>query len=438
MDFAVELTIIVLLVIANGVFSMAEIAVVSARKARLQQRAEAGDPGAKAALALATEPNRFLSTVQIGITLIGTLAGAFGGANLSAHIAGALRQIPWLASSADAIGLVLVVIVIAYLSLVLGELVPKRLGLGNPEAIAARVAAPMRGLARLAAPLVSLLTLSTDAVIRLMGIRPVDEPPVTEEELRILLDTGTRAGVFETSEQELVENVLRMGDRRVSALVTPHTELVRLNADDPDEVNWRRMIDSPHQHFPVYRGQPDNVLGLVSVKALWTRMIQGRPPVLTECLEEPLFVPESAPALKVLETLRSAQRQAALVLDEFGGVMGMITLFDLLEGLAGEFLAPGDGADSDIVRREDGSWLVDGLLPLDEFEDAFGAHIRPDEEKDYQTLAGFVLDRLGHIPTVGDHFDWEGLRFEVVDMDRLRIDRLLIRRLDEAGPSGEV
>ncbi len=434
MGFAGELTIIVLLVIANGVFAMAEIAVVSARKARLQQQAEAGDAGAKAALALATQPNRFLSTVQIGITLIGTLAGAFGGAALSAHIAGTLRQISWLASSADAISLALVVIGITYLSLVLGELVPKRLGLGNPEMIAARVARPMGWLACLAAPLVTLLTLSTDGVIRLMGIRPAEEPPVTEEELRILLDTGTRAGIFETSEQELVENVLRMGDRRVSALVTPHTELVRLDASDPDEVNWRKMIASPHQHFPVYRGRPDNVLGLVSVKALWTRMILGQQPVLTECLEEPLFVPESAPALKVLETLRSAQRQAALVLDEYGGVMGMITLFDLLEGLAGEFLTPGGGDASDIVRREDGSWLVDGLLPLDEFEDAFGARIRPEEEKDYQTLAGFVLDRLGHIPTVGDHFDWEGLRFEVVDMDHLRIDRLLISRLDDSSP----
>ena len=422
-----EVVILVGLILANGVFAMAEIAIVSARKARLQQRAEEGDVGARQALALANEPTRFLSTIQIGITLIGTLTGVFGGATLAAEIAVPLRSVPGLASSADAISLVVVVVGIAYLSLVLGELAPKRLGLGNAERIAALLARPMTALARLTAPLVSLLSLSTGLVLRLLRVHPSQEPPVTEEEVRILIDTGRQAGVFEASEQELVENVFRLGDRRVSALVTPHTELVRLDADAPDQANWEKMAASPYDHFPVYRDHPDNVLGLVSVKALWNEMVAGRQPVLTEQLEEPIFVPESAPALQVLNRLRRTGIQVALVLDEYGAIMGLVTLFDLLEALVGEIAEVGQDTP-DIAQRADGSWLVDGLLPVDAFEDYFDVPIQPEEEKDYQTVGGFVMQRLGRVPAEGDSFDWHGLRFEVVDMDQLRVDKLLVSR----------
>ena len=303
MSILPEILILLLLILANGLFAMAEIAIVSARKARLQQRAEEGDAGARKALALADDPARFLSTVQIGITLIGTLAGAFGGATLAAEIAVPLRNVPGLAASADAISLVVVVVGIAYLSLVLGELAPKRLALGNAERIAARLARPMAVLARLTAPLVTVMSRSTDVVLRLLRVHPSQEPPVTEEEVRILIETGREAGVFEPSEQELVENVFRLGDRRVSALVTPHTELIRLDVDALPESNWRKMAASPYDRFPVYRDQPDNVLGLVAVKDLWNELVAGHQPVLAEHLEQPLFVPESAPALQVLRPL---------------------------------------------------------------------------------------------------------------------------------------
>jgi putative hemolysin len=428
MSILPEVLILLLLILANGLFAMAEIAIVSARKARLQQRAEEGDAGARKALELANEPTRFLSTVQIGITLIGTLAGAFGGATLAAEIARPLRTVPGLAASADAISLFVVVVGIAYLSLVLGELAPKRLGLGHAERIAALLARPMAALARLAAPLVSLLSLSTGFVLRILRVHPSEEPPVTEEEVRILIDTGREAGVFEPSEQELVENVFRLGDRRVSALATPHTELVRLDADAPAQANWEKIAASPYVHFPVYRDHPDNVLGLVSVKALWNELIAGRQPVLTEHLEQPLFVPESTPALHVLGRLRRTGVQVALVLDEYGAIMGLVTLFDLLEGLVGEIADIGEETP-DIAQRSDGSWLVDGLLPIDAFEDYFDVPIQPDEEKDYQTVGGFVMMQLGHVPVVGDRFEWRGLAFEVVDMDQLRVDKLLVSRV---------
>lgn len=424
--------LIILLVLANGVFAMSEMAVVSVRKVRLARRAEEGDKGAAAALALAEEPNRFLSTVQVGITLIGTLAGAFGGATFSRELATLLATIPWLAPVADAIAFTVVVVIIAYLSLVLGELAPKRLALNNPEGIAALVAGPMTWLSVVAGPVVWLLSASTDLVVRLLGVRPSEEPPVTEDEIRLLIDKGTEAGIFEASEQDMVENVFRLGDRRISALVTPHTELVRLNLDATDQENWQRILASQHEFFPVYRDHLDNVLGLTCVRALWAQLVTGQEPDLAATLVEPLIVPESARALQVLERLKQADLPVALVIDEHGAIMGMVTLTDLLGGLVGpmtELTAPDHQA---IVTRGDGSWLLDGLLPVDEFMDYFGIKTLPDEQVDYQTLGGFIMMRLGHIPQEGETFTWEGLTFEVVDMDELRVDKVLLTRQEKA------
>lgn len=423
-----ELVLVLVLVLANGVFAMAEMAVVSARKSRLAERADAGDTNAQVALALAQQPNRFLSTVQVGITLIGTLAGAFGGATLASDLSDLLATVPALAPSADVIAFTLVVVLIAYLSLVLGELVPKRLALNNPERVAAFVARPMRRLATLAGPVVWLLTASTDRVVRLLGVQPSDEPPVTEDEVRLLIEAGTRAGVFEASEQDIVENVFRLGDRRISALATPHTELVRLDLDAPDAENWRRILESHHEYFPVYRGRLDNVLGLTSVRALWAQLVTGQEPDLAATLVEPPIVPESARALAVLDRLRGAALPVALVVDEHGAIMGMVTLTDLLAGLVGTMAEIDAPDDAPIVARGDNSWLLDGLLPIDEFADYFDLDDLPGGQVDYQTLGGFILMQLGHIPKTGEHFEWQGWGFEVVDMDGLRVDKVLLTK----------
>jgi putative hemolysin len=431
MAITAEGIIILLLIIANGVFAMSEIAVVSARQARLQQRADEGDANAKAALALATQPDRFLSTVQIGITVIGTLTGAFGGATLAEELSHVLVEIPVLAPYAEALSLFLVVAAIAYLSLVIGELAPKRLGLSDPERIASLVARPMTTLSRITSPLVTLLSASTSLVIRLLGVRPSDEPPVTEDEVRIMLDVGMEAGIFEESERDIVENVFRFADRRASAMITPHTEVVWLDINDPPEANWRRILDSAHQCYPVADGNLDDVLGIVCVRDLWAQLIEQQQIDLRTVLRPAVFVPESAPALNMFTQFREKGTQGVLVLDEYGGVMGLVTLTDLLESLVGDITLASATDVPGIVPRADGSWLLDGLLPIDEFEDYFDVEATPEAEQAFQTLGGFIMHRLGRIPHTADYFEWEGLRLEVVDMDAMRVDKVLIARLED-------
>ena len=427
---SVDLLIILLLVLANGVFSMSEMAVVAARKARLEQRADAGDAGARAALILAKAPTRFLSTVQLGITLIGIIAGAFGGAALSETIAASLRQIPLLAPYSDAVGFGLVVLLIAYLSLVLGELVPKRLALNNAERVASLVARPMGVLSVIAAPVVKILSVSTDLLLRLLRARSPQNPPVTEEEVRLLLEEGTEAGVFAEAEQDLVEHVFRLADRRVDEIMTPRPKIVWLDVDAPPEENARRMADSPHAQFPVCRGDLDHVLGIVSVKAMWVQVVHGEPPDVTVGMRPPVYVPESLPALKALEAFKASGTHAALVLDEYGGTEGLVTLIDVLEAIVGDLPAPGQAGAGTIVPRADGSWLVDGLTPVDEVTDLLGIDLEAEAEREgYQTMGGFVMAHLGRIPSTGDTFAWHGLRVEVVDMDGQRVDKILIAPL---------
>jgi putative hemolysin len=422
-----EIVFIILLMAANGLLAMSELAVISARKPRLVQRARGGDTGAQTALELAQAPNRFLATVQIGITLIGILAGAVGGATIAEKLGGQLARISWLAAYSEAIGIVLVVLAITYLSLILGELVPKRLALQHPERLASLLSTPMRVLSILAFPAVSLLSLSTDLVLRVLRIRPSTEPPVTEAEIKALITQGTQAGVFEEAELDLVERVFRLADWRVSALMTPRPDVVWLDLDEPLEKMQRTLTESGHYSFPVGQGRLDNLLGVVHAKDLLARGLAGQPVDLRGALQEPFFLFERTRVLQALELFREAGTHIGLVIDEYSSIQGVLTLQDILEAIVGDISPTDETVEPLAVQREDGSWLIDGLLPLDEFKKLFQIEALPGEERGYyQTIAGFVITHLDRIPSASDRFAWQGLRFEVIDMDGPRIDKLLV------------
>jgi len=426
---ATESIIIILLVILNGLLAMSEIAIVSARKARLQQRADQGNGGAKVAIELANDPNQFLSTVQIGITLVGILAGAFGGATLAEQLAVHIQGVPALAPYSEAISVGVAVLVITYLSLVIGELVPKRLGLSRAESIASSVAKPMRWLSIIASPAVRLLSISTDVILRLFGNKPTGEPPVTEEEIRMLIRQGTAAGVFEQAEENLVGNVFRFANRKVRSLMTPRHEIVSLDIEDPPEVHLWVIAQSPHSRFLVCQGSIDDVMGIVRAKDMLSTCLAGTQMDLKSVLRRPLFVPENVPALKVLEMFKQSGTHMAIVLDEHGGTEGLVTHHDIMEALVGNIPSSGIPEESMAIQREDGSWLIDGSLSIDEFKQLLGLAKLPNEQDvDYETLAGLILTHIGKIPVPGDRFDWIGLHFEILDMDRHRIDKVLVKR----------
>jgi putative hemolysin len=425
MENAIILAVLLVLTVINGVFSMSETAVVSVRRIRLQQRAEAGDDRARAALELVKKPERFLSTVQVFITLIGIFAGAFGGEGLSKDVALWLQRLGMGEKSSQNLGLALVVALITYLSLVIGELVPKTLALNNAEGIAIRVAKPMAILSIVTAPIVSLLSVSTNGLLRIMGVKPSDEPPVTEDEIKLLIAQGTKAGVFAEEEQEIVEGVFRTTDRRVASLMTPRREIVYLDVEDPWEKN-RAKIAAGHAAFPVCEGGMDNLLGIAVLKRMWEQTQAGDDVDLRAIAEKPLYVLESTRAMKALNAFKGAKQHIALIVDEYGGVVGLLTLHDLIEAMVGDLPdASGPVVNPEAVRREDGSWLLDGMLPMDEMVPLLDIRRIPEDSGEYASLGGFVMARLGRIPTVGDHFDWDGIRFEVLDMDGNRVDRVL-------------
>ncbi len=427
-----EIIIIFLLVIANGIFALSEIAVVSSRKAKLQQMREEGNSGSKTALDLANEPTPFLSTIQIGITLVGTLAGAFGGATIAEELALVMEGIPALAPHSQIFSIGIVVVGITYLTLVLGELVPKRVALSNPEKIASVVASPMSLLSRIAAPLVFVLSASTNLVIKLLGVRPSDEPPVTEEEIKILIDLGTGAGIFEEAEKEMVKRVFRLDDRRVATLMTPRSKIVWLEVDDTPKTVREKVSGRPYSLFPVCENDLDNVIGVVQAKDLILCAEKEEKFDLAGAVLPPLFVPESMRVLKVLERFKKTGIHLAIVVDEYGAVQGIVALIDILEAIVGDIPDIEELTEPSIKQREDGSWLVDGMLPIDEFKEAFGIDKLPEEEGGlYQTIGGFVIIHFERIPSSGDHFDWGDLRFEVVDMDYNRVDKLLVVPLND-------
>jgi putative hemolysin len=422
-----EILIILVLIIANGVFSMSEMAIVSARKVRLQQLANQGDAKARVALKLAESPNHFLSTVQVGISLIGILTGAFGGATIASRLAIYVKFVPFLARYSEPISFGIVVLLITYLSLIVGELVPKRLALNNPERIASIVAIPMQALAAIGSPIVFLLSASTDLILRVLGITASTEPQVTEEEIKILIEQGTEAGTFEEAEQDMVERVFRLGDRPVSYLMTPRPDIVWLDLDDTAEENRQKMVDSAYSRYPVCQAGLDNVLGVIPVTDLLARSFRGEPLDLTMGLRQPVFVPESTRGLKVLELFKQTITHMALVVDEYGVIQGLVTLNDIMSEIVGDVPST-DGQDQpQALQREDGSWLLDGMLPVEEFLELFGMEEWESEERgSYQTLGGFVITHLGRIPAAADHFEWQSMRIEVMDMDGNRVDKVLV------------
>lgn len=432
-----ELLIIFLLLLANGVFAMAEIAMVAARKTKLKKLADKGDGRAQIALDLMEAPTRFLSTVQVGITLIGILAGAFGGATVAQKLAASLREFPLAAPHAEVLGIGTVVVGITLLSVVLGELIPKRLALHNPEGVALKMARPMRRLAQIGGPVVHLLSGSTDLMLRLVGIRERKERPVSDEEVTHLIELGLSTGSFQKVEQEMVEGVLNLDRLPVTALMTPRPKIVWLSIDDPDEVNWRKIVASGHSHFPVYQANRDQVLGMISVKALWAHQAIGLNTELKNLLVTPLTVPETLKAIQLLESFKKSGKHIALVVDEFGSIQGLVTLIDVLEAIVGDMPAVGDREAPEAHQREDGSWLIDATMPINEIKTLFNFTEMPDEqEADYQSLGGFVVTQMGRIPSAGDYFEWGGYRFEVVDMDRRRVDKVLVQKA--ASPAEEV
>lgn len=426
-----ELLIIVLLILINGVFSMSEAAVIASRKARLQQQAEKGNQGAQTALDLAEEPTRFLSTVQVGITLVGVLTGVFGGATIAAQLADVLRPTA-IGRYAQTVAVTLVVIGTTYLTLILGELVPKRLALQYPERIAAAIARPMKMLSVIASPLITLLTGSTNAVLFLLGVRPSVEPPVTEEEIKTLMQQGIEAGIFDEGEEDMVSGIFRLGERRVFALMTPRTEVYCANLRDSEDEIRTRIKECTFSRIPVCDGDSDHVVGLIEAKTLLSHLLAGDSLDIEAVMIEPQMVPENMPASKVLDMFRESGQHLAIVIDEYGGMAGLITMQDLLEEIVGDVEENAPQA----TQRDDGSWLIDGLISVDDIVRLFVLDELPGAHDTFSTLGGFVMEQLGHIPQAGDSFDWTKLHFEVMDMDGNRVDKVLVSEIEppEAPP----
>jgi putative hemolysin len=426
-----EIVVILLLIVLNGVFSMSEIAVVSARKTRLEQDAKADRPGATAALQLASEPNTFLSTVQIGMTLIGIVTGVFGGARIAQRIAPLIAGVPLLAPYSQSIALALVVLVITFLSLVVGELVPKRIGMHSPERIARLMARPMNLLSRITRPFVWLLSQSTELILKVFRLRPAPEAPVTEEEVRSLIGDGTRCGVFEAIEQDIVERVFTLSDRKVGSVMRRRLDLHWLDVDAPPATSLAAITKANQDIFLLARGHIDEVAGIVSTRMILAAVLGGQPVRLADLAEKPLFVPESMDAFRALELLKGQPVPAAVVIDEFGTVQGLVTLGDVFAAMVGE-ADGGNREEKGIVAREDGSYLVDALVPLDEFVHYFSVPgLAETERNGFHTVGGLLIHLAREIPKTGDQFTWHGYRLEVIDMDSNRIDKILVAALEE-------
>jgi putative hemolysin len=426
-----DIIIILALILLNGIFAMSELAVVSAKRMRLEKMALEGSSGAHTALTLNDDPSRFLSTVQVGITLIGIFNGAFGEASLVARLAPGIAALGIPEYYARPIALAVVVVAITFVSIVLGELVPKRIAILYPEFLASRIARPMKTLSRIMHPFVQLLSLTTDFIMRLLGMRQRKDETPTEEEVTGMIRESTDAGVFERAEYDIAARALRLDDWHLRALMTPRVDLEFLDLGEPLEKNLARIAEIPFARFPVYRGDRSQLLGIVNARDLFRQAIRkgSLQQIDIEAeLDTPLYVPESVSAIDLLEQLKKNHAELAVVVDEYGEIQGMITLTDVMTALVGEVPAMDDEEAPDAVQREDGSWLMDGGTVLDRFRYLTGTELAfPDEgQESYHTLAGFILYQLGYIPKAGEYLDWDGCRFEVVDMDGNRIDRLLV------------
>jgi len=423
----VQFLILLALLALNGLFAMAELAIVSSRRIRLKQMADRGSKGARAALRLMEEPTRFLSTVQIGITLIGVLAGVYSGANFAGPLGEWLADVEWLAHYAETAAYVVVVMGVTYLSLIVGELVPKRWALGHPEAIAVALAPPMQWVAKVSAPLVWLLQRSTDLVLRVLGQGRSARHHVTEDDVKALIAEGTREGVFHHEEHRMIEGVLKLADRNVRSIMIPRGDILWIDVEDSRETVWNAVRTSGHSRYLVCRGELDELIGVAAVTDLleWARDASG--PELAQRAVAPLVVQETTNVLRLVELFREAAAHLAVVVDEHGSIEGIVTSTDVLEAIAGELPEFGDTDLPEAVKRGDDSWLLDGRLAIDEVERLLERRDMASGD-DYTTIAGFVLAQLGRVPVTADAFEWKDLRFEVVDMDGRRIDKLLVQR----------
>jgi putative hemolysin len=423
-----EIIIILFLIVANGVFAMSEIAIVSARRIRLQKLADKGSIGAKTALQLAAEPNKLLAVVQFGITLISMITGVFGGNSIAEKLKPSIVEIPLLAPYAATVSLSIVVIIITFLSLIIGELVPKRIGMANPEAIAVKLAPLMLIVSKIGSPFVWILSKTTELILRILGLNKIREQAVTEEEIKALIEEGTQGGHFEVTEQKMVEQVFRMADKRVDELMQPRMEVVYLDVNNTWAENVAVIQQDTHSNYPVCEDSLDNVVGILNMKDLVRYQLEK--PATVETLRilatEPLYVPENMRAFPLLEMMREEDTYFALVIDEFGAVQGAVTMNNVLQEIAENSTeAPSHEEDNRIIRREDDSFLIDGMTQRDYFKDYFRLSELPNED-DYNTIAGLIINGLKYIPEVGELYKWNNYRFEVIDMDGNRIDKILL------------
>lgn len=426
-----DLILLLGLILANGVFSMAEIAIVSARRSKLETLAKKGDKRAKAALALGADQSRFLSTVQVGITLIGILTGAVGGGELTNILKDYLLS-AGIENEAVArpLALGIVVLIITYLSIVLGELVPKKLGLHNPEAVSRAMAPTMRLLSQVTAPLVWILSSSTNGLVKLLRLKESEEPSVTEEEIKELINQGTNLGEFEEVEQDVIERVFQLTDRRVASMMSPKMDVEWLDINDSFSHNRNIVLNGGFSQFPICDGDIDEVIGILNTKKFLVALSQsqGKPLDLRSLMDTPLFVPENMTGFKVLETFKTQKRKLAMVVDEYGAVQGMITMHDLIEALVGDLEEAATPEDEQIIAREDGTFLIDALLPFEEFLSHFEVEdVDAEDRTGFHTLGGFLLHLGEQIPRTGEIFVWRNFSFEVVDMDGNRIDKILVK-----------
>jgi putative hemolysin len=420
-----ELLVLAFLILVNGFFAMAELAIVSARRVRLQEMAKSGKRGAATALRLLDDPVGFLSTVQVGITLVGIGAGVYSGAIFADPLAAHLRAVTTIDRYAEEIAFAIVVVAVTYFSLVIGELAPKRIALNHAESIAAFVAPIMKVLAKIGAPFVWFLRLSTQAVMALLRLKPAAESAVTEEEVKALIAEGASTGVFHPAEQELIEGVLKIGDRSVRSIMVPRPAVVWLDVEDKPEDIYATIAETGHSRYPVARGDIEDVIGVAHTKDLLEQQRKRGTIDVAAAAREPPYVVDRMPVLRLLERFRSSAVHMAIVVDEHGSFEGIVTPTDILTAIAGDLPESEEAIEPLAVQRDDGSWLLDGLMPVDDAERTLGLE-GMGEEGDFNTIAGFVLNRLEHLPEAGEHFDWRDFRFEVVDLDGRRIDKVLV------------
>lgn len=427
-----EICVILGLILVNGIFAMSEIAVVTAKKARLKKWAEEGSGSAQTALDMARNPNRFLSTVQVGITLVGIIAGAYGGANLTAPLSKLLEQYAFIAPYVEEVAYLIVVCSITYFTLIIGELVPKRIGLYNPERLAQQMARPMYYLSLAAAPVVWVLSHSTNIMVRFLRLRGTSEPSVTTQEIRIMLAEGIKEGTVEEEEHDIIKRLFRFGDQDVGAVMTPRREIVGIDLDATPKENRQTILTLSHARLVAYRGNLDEAAGIIHVRSVLARLLADEPLNLSQAVKPVRFVSEHTSALKVLKYFRQTGEKIVLIVDEYGGVDGLITLDDILEAIVGDIPWEGESLEPDIIEREDGTWLIDGMVTTEEFRDLLNLQKLPGaEEGDFRTVGGWVTSHLDRIPAADEQFDWNHYRFRVINMDGSRVDKILVKPLEE-------